>query len=88
MEKTKTNKIAIDPVCGMKVDPGSTKLTVSYKEQRYYFCAEVCRKVFESNPKRYLKPTPAKRKGWWGRYLDRLAKANDKVLGNKKSCCH
>jgi YHS domain-containing protein len=88
MEETTTNNINIDPVCCMKVGSGRPLLTASYQDQSYYFCAEACRKAFELNPKRYLKSTPARRKGWWGRYLDRLAKANEKTFGKKRpKCC-
>ncbi|MBW1697601.1 MAG: YHS domain-containing protein [Deltaproteobacteria bacterium] len=64
-----------DPVCGMKVSPDKGNLFYSYKGCRYYFCAEACRKAFESNPLKYLSQKPSKRKGIWGRYLDRLNKA-------------
>ncbi len=88
MEKTTTNNINIDPVCGMAVDSGRSVLTASYQEQNFYFCAEACRKAFELDPEQYLKSIPAKRKGWWGHYLDRLAKANEKTFGKKRpKCC-
>jgi YHS domain-containing protein len=88
MGKTTANNINIDPVCGMKVKPSSTEQTASYQEQSFYFCAEACRKAFELDPRRYLKSMPAQRKGWWGRYLDRLAKANEKTFGKKRpKCC-
>lgn len=70
----------IDPVCGMNVSPVTKDLSAAYKGVNYYFCAEACRKAFEKNPKKFLKP-----KGIWGRYLDRLNKATD---GKKPSCCH
>jgi len=89
MEKSTTNSVNnIDPVCGMKVDPGRTKIMTSYQGQIYHFCAEACRNAFETNPGHYLKPTPEKRKGWWERYLDRLTKANEKAFGRKRpKCC-
>ena len=45
----------VDPVCGMTVDPDSTKLLSVYKGTRYYFCAEGCRKSFEADPEKFLK---------------------------------
>jgi hypothetical protein len=50
----------------------------------YHFCAEGCRKAFESNPDKYLVQKPTGRKGWWGRYLNRLTKATD----GKPMKCH
>jgi YHS domain-containing protein len=85
IEPSKTIKnLFIDPVCGMKVEPTRTYLLVNYEGCTYYFCAEGCRKAFEANPKKYLKGKHPKRKGWWGRYLERLEKAT----GGKSMECH
>ncbi len=79
----RTNQIFIDPVCCMKVNstPGTPSFT--YKFRTYYFCAENCRKAFEKDPEKYLSSKPGK-KGWWGRYLQRLEKAT----GGKSMSCH
>lgn len=85
MQKSPTSSdIFIDPVCFMKVSPDKRDFTLTYKMRTYYFCAESCRKAFEANPDKYLEPKPTKRKGWWGRYLERL----NKVTGNKPPKCH
>lgn len=75
------DKSAIDPVCGMTVDPATSAITATLDGKTYYFCAEGCRRSFEADPCRYLKP---KRKGLWGRYMDRLQKAT----GGKTMKCH
>ena len=63
----------VDPVCGMTVDPESTKLFSTHRGYKYYFCAQGCLKSF----------------GWFGRYLDRMAKINEKEFGSQgPSCCH
>lgn len=74
----------IDPVCLMEVNPGKQDLRFTYRMRTYYFCAEGCRKAFESCPDKYLQPKPPKRKGLWGRYLDRLSK----TTGDKPIKCH
>ncbi len=80
---------AVDPVCGMNVPLHRRELAASYKEAMYYFCAEACRKAFVKNPERYLEANAAKRKGWWGRYLERMTKINKEQLGSGRStCCH
>jgi YHS domain-containing protein len=33
---------AIDPVCGMDVQPGGTKLVSVHEGRSYWFCAEAC----------------------------------------------
>ena len=81
----------IDPVCGMKVDPMTTNLVASYQGRDYYFCAESCRRAFEKNPDKYSKRTPVKSKGpqgWWGRYLERMARANREQFGGGRPSCH
>ena len=80
---------AVDPVCRMTVDPESTNLHSIYRGYKYYFCAQGCLKSFEADPEKYLKPKPAKKKGWFGRYLDRMAKVNEKEFGSQgPRCCH
>lgn len=74
----------IDPVCGMALSAGKANVLTTIKGQKYYFCAEDCRKVFEENPNKFLDPKPQKRKGIWGRYMDRLRKAT----GGKAQKCH
>ena len=80
---TTTDSQIIDPVCGMMVDPDKTDLFATFQGDNYYFCAEGCRKAFENKPEKYLK-----RKGWLGRYMDRLARANEKTFGSGGPKCH
>lgn len=75
-----TTKSFIDPVCGMKVASSSTCLA-TYKRERYYFCADACRKAFEANPQKYIE---TKHKSWWKRYLERVKKATE----GKPPKCH
>lgn len=79
-----TNDKATDPVCGMEVAPGKAAIITNINGQTYYFCADACRKAFEKNPQKFLEPRPEKRKGLWGRYLDRL----EKCTGGKGMKCH
>jgi Cu+-exporting ATPase len=46
--------IAIDPVCGMKVDIHVGKPTATHHGHTYYFCSEGCRTKFVADPERYL----------------------------------
>jgi len=47
--------MAKDPVCGMNVDEKTAKWKISYAGKTYYFCAEGCKKMFEKNPKKFVK---------------------------------
>jgi len=80
----KSKKAVVDPVCGMQVVPDKAQFVHNLDGQKYYFCAEACRKSFEEDPQIYLNPIPPKRKGLWCRYLDRLQKATD----GKPIKCH
>lgn len=42
-----------DPVCGMNVDPKTTKLTSQHEGKTFYFCAPGCKKDFDADPHRY-----------------------------------
>lgn len=86
VEDTETK--VVDPVCGMEVEPRKTKLVALYKGRRYWFCADGCRKAFKADPDKYLEPKPRKKKGWFGRYLDKMAKANEKEFGCAGPRCH
>ncbi len=47
---------AIDPVCGMRVDPATAKHHCTYKGQDYFFCSGRCRERFEAEPEKFLQP--------------------------------
>ena len=47
---------AIDPVCGMQVDPG-TSAQASYQSRTFYFCSEQCHRAFREDPARYAEGT-------------------------------
>ena len=47
---------AIDPVCGMRVDPATARHRSIYKGQDYFFCSGRCRERFEAEPEKFLQP--------------------------------
>ena len=50
---------AIDPVCGMTVDPATSKHKADHKGRTYYFCAPGCKTKFQANPVKYLEADKA-----------------------------
>ena len=52
-------KQAIDPVCGMRVNPAAAKAKVDHAGKTYYFCCPGCAKKFDAEPEQYLKPKPS-----------------------------
>ena len=52
--KNLTN-VALDPVCGMSVNPEKAAGASEYKGQTYYFCSPHCLQKFRENPEGFLK---------------------------------
>jgi len=55
----------VDPVCGMRVDPATSKRFLEYKGTTYYFCGPRCLERFTADPESFLakkktEATPAK----------------------------
>ncbi len=48
--------MAIDPICGMTVDPATAAGSHEYRGQRYYFCGLSCLERFKADPERALQP--------------------------------
>ena len=45
---------AIDPVCGMNVNPATAKGVHEHAGKKYYFCCAGCAEKFKANPEKYL----------------------------------
>jgi P-type Cu+ transporter len=45
---------AVDPVCGMAVDPHTTEHRAEHDGRPYYFCSTGCRTKFAADPEKYL----------------------------------
>jgi YHS domain-containing protein len=45
-----------DPVCGMDVEPKTAAGKSDYQGQTYYFCSPGCKKAFDKEPGKYVKP--------------------------------
>ncbi len=48
--------MAIDPICGMTVDPATAAGSHDHQDQRYYFCGLSCLERFKADPERALQP--------------------------------
>jgi P-type Cu+ transporter len=60
MQKTeqRSTNLAIDPVCGMSVDPQTSRFSVSHKGKTVHFCSESCRTKFSADPARSVSARP------------------------------
>src|SRR5436190_8313083 len=46
--------MAVDPVCGMIVDPAKAAGQFDHKGKTYYFCSKGCAAKFAADPEKYL----------------------------------
>ncbi len=49
-----------DPVCGMTVDPATSKHRFEHRGKTFHFCSAGCRTKFSADPARYLDPAKSK----------------------------
>jgi Cu+-exporting ATPase len=52
--------MALDPVCGMTVDPAKAAGSYAHVGTTYYFCSQHCLKSFRADPAKYLAPAAPK----------------------------
>ncbi len=48
--------MALDPVCGMTVDPAKAAGHLEHKARTYHFCSQRCLHAFSADPEKYLSP--------------------------------
>ena len=51
---SKAEKNAIDPICGMTVNPETTELKSTYQGETYHFCSSRCLSKFDADPRQAL----------------------------------
>ena len=56
MNATTAATVAIDPVCGMRIDTSKAVGSSSYEGETYHFCSRSCETKFDADPKRYVGP--------------------------------
>ncbi|MGH9461768.1 MAG: HAD-IC family P-type ATPase, partial [Vicinamibacteria bacterium] len=61
--KQKAPSLSVDPVCGMSVDPETTRYRASRNGESYAFCAESCKLAFERDPELYSDSPDASNRG-------------------------
>jgi len=77
--------MAKDPVCGMEVSEDGAKYMIHFEHETYYFCSEQCKESYEE--KIGLKK-PESKKGFVGRFLEKVAEGTQKTTGGKPPKCH
>jgi P-type Cu+ transporter len=51
--------VAVDPVCGMRVNPDTAKHRFEYRGEQYFFCSARCRERFQAEAEKFLQPRSA-----------------------------
>jgi YHS domain-containing protein len=54
MKRPNTQRCFKDPVCGMVISRMTAIEEFVYQGKSYYFCAGICKDVFEAEPERYI----------------------------------
>lgn len=49
----------VDPVCEMKVNPQNPPAKIVFQGQTYYFCSDLCKRLFEREPGKYIEKLQA-----------------------------
>ena len=57
---TDRHAIVRDPVCGMSVDPATSKHRFDFRGETHHFCSAGCRTKFAADPAQYLDKTAPK----------------------------
>ncbi len=50
--------MAVDPICGMTVEPEAAAESHEYRGKTYYFCSRRCLETFRADPAKYVKSVP------------------------------
>ena len=73
-----------DPICGMEVSEEKATHMIHAEHETFYFCSEQCK---VSYAKQIGINKPAAKKGFLGRFLEKLAKENEKDFGGQPPTC-
>jgi YHS domain-containing protein len=79
---------AVDPVCGMILVNEKADWVMAHAGHLHYFCSQECRMTFKTNPAKYVTTRSSKSRGWFERFLGRLAWTNEKEFGGRRPACY
>jgi P-type Cu+ transporter len=54
--KNDAGYLAVDPVCGMRVNPAEAAATAEFEGATYHFCSADCHRTFSANPAAFATP--------------------------------
>lgn len=74
-----------DPICGMDVKEEEALNIIQFEQNTLYFCSRRCMDTYNLQPSM---EKPARRKGVFLRFLEKLAKENEQSYGGTPPKCH
>jgi len=77
--------MAKDPVCGMDVEEKGAAHLLHFEHETLYFCSKQCKEAY-AQPSTMKKAT--RKKGFFARFLEKLAKDNNETFGGTPPKCH
>lgn len=78
--------MAIDPICGMTVNEENAKILLVIDGEVFFFCSASCKERYQQGSG-WVK-TPAVKKGFFRRFLEKVAQTTEKSYGKKPPTCH
>jgi Cu+-exporting ATPase len=75
---------AVDPVCGMSVDPHKAAGSHTHQGTTYYFCSKHCVAKFQANPEQFVGPGAPRKSG----SLLTIGAPDAAMPAEHASCCH
>jgi Cu+-exporting ATPase len=57
--KNESAFLAVDPVCGMNVNPAEAAASEEYQGKTYHFCSAACHQKFQASPGSFIRSAPA-----------------------------
>jgi YHS domain-containing protein len=77
--------MAKDSVCGMDVKEENAAHLLHFEHETLYFCSNQCKETYSQ---RSTRPKTAKKKGFFAKFLEKLAKDNNETFGGTPPKCH
>lgn len=77
--------MAKDPICGMDIQEKNARHILHFEHETFYFCSNQCKETYvaRSHPKK-----AKKKKGFFAKFLEKLAKDNNETFGGTPPSCH
>lgn len=77
--------MAKDPICEMDIQERDARHILHFEHETLYFCSNQCKETYTQRSKT---KKSAKKKGFFAKFLEKLAKDNNDTFGGTPPTCH